>query len=370
MVNPNQWNMDMGIGGVASPQLMYRSAYSPSVYASMAPKTPYQWTPEAYADGSSIEPVSFTPIPNGESSGSIYGPSYMATQKPMVGSGGTFYLDHGPSTSYASSYTYHPGLDMGSRPPPTTDMSPFGMNALQSSLPGAMIDRQLPAPTATRSSISGASVRSDGLPTPVRTLSNSQSSPSSSNLNYPRWPMDTTSSEPRADGVSPLASNEMMAPPLPKPGVSTTTTLPDSSSLCYIAFSSGAEPSVANSTATSSYSTTHTPALSNIRSYLTSPGPQSAAPSDASTVSRTNSTSSSMYVFSNDTSTKRESASDISTSAGTGVLSNPNEGTLVSGQRYAPICPSLMEPSQTSLEKRNSTARQRTSISNLSNRGY
>ncbi|OCL12789.1 hypothetical protein AOQ84DRAFT_226949 [Glonium stellatum] len=254
------------------------------------------------------------------------------SQKATV-NGNSLFLEQDATSSYAGSglsYLASPGI----RTAVTTEgLSALSMTSLHSSLPVAPNDRQLPMPQSTLSQ--STTTAADQLH--MRSLPSSQGTNSSginSNGTYTKaamaWNNEGSETEVGPSSITSSSSGEITASTPSKSYGSTTTT--SDGVLGYIPHvaTKSPEPSPTSTAPPIAYSAASesmpAPVIGSGYSNFRHHGIPNVSSSEG-LLSRHGS-SSNLYSFSTDSSSKRNSLGEASST----------EGTLVNGQRYAPLC--------------------------------
>lgn len=337
------------------------------------------WSSLGYADDSALDSYGLYPsvcLPPQDPMTSMYGAQESTPTRawPTVnnrtlstGVGGMgMFLDQDITNAYSGNGLPYAPLSAIRQPPPAEPAvtsectSPLSMVSLQNTLPISLIDRHLPVPTASR--INGNAMASEVLQTRALPFSpDFKPMALSTDATYTKDAMAWSAGMSTADNRrSPVNSNGPMGPPTSKGSVN-----PETGVLGYIPETrspgnSPPSPSVAySSTAVS------TPAPSMNGSYSTMSAELPRLSSSEALMSRHNS-STNLFSFSADSSGKRGSLGDGSST----------ESTLVNGQRYVPLRqPTAQHPASAGILRRDSfdtrtTLTQHSPIVNLNPNSY
>ncbi|KAF1985518.1 hypothetical protein K402DRAFT_103174 [Aulographum hederae CBS 113979] len=275
---------------------------------------------------------------------------YTATVPQQIIGNHAMFVDHEPTHSYTSGHIPYLSNPMGRHSMVTTEgISPFGMTSLHSSLPhpstpasaSAMVDRQLPAPTAVKRNQQVPPL-SDVLHMPSLSSAQTGGSAGLNNLsNYSTsagiWapggnngPSDLRHSSINGLPTNGLPSADLMGPPSKLSGVSES--MPDSGGLIsYIATSTETSPTTTTALPYHSNPSTSrdspSPPLNSATKYTPNTSYAHASDTHSNSVPRhdsaAGSSGGSLYTFSADS--KRNS------------LGEGEGGQLITGQRYAPV---------------------------------
>ncbi|OCK85877.1 hypothetical protein K432DRAFT_413028 [Lepidopterella palustris CBS 459.81] len=339
--NMNQ-NAMLPIYSANSP--IYPRAYTNNHYPTLTTKTiyPQNWTSIPYTDDSPIENYGLGPaLQTQDSLNSLYGTQEslrwnQGSHKTIGNGNGTgIYLDQDTSPAYTANGLPYLTTPMSRQPVCTEGFSPLSMTSLSSTLPVPLNDRQLPIPHQSTISRSSANVVDQmhmrSLPSSQGTSTNGINSNGTYTKAAMAWANEGSATTARPSSITSSSSGEIVAPRPSKSYASATSS--SEGVLGYIAVTAGSspEPSPTSTAPSLTYSTPSSldsmpaPTLNGSFSAYRNSGISHASSSEA-LLTRHDSCSN-LYTFSADSSSKRNSLGDGSST----------EGTLVSGQRYAPL---------------------------------
>ncbi|KAF2808378.1 uncharacterized protein BDZ99DRAFT_54468 [Mytilinidion resinicola] len=327
----------------SAPPPTYHQAYPTSQYPSGNTKSAYSqpWSSIPFADDSPVESYGLT------NSASLMGPESMSSvytapesslrwsqmsQKSMPNGTGVYLDQDTPATTYATNGV--PYLTTMIRPAVTTEpFSPLNMTSLNSTLPVALTDRQLPIPQATRS-----------LPTAVVDQNHTRAFPAaqgpitttvSSNGSYTKaampWSTEGSIARGRPSSITSSSSGDIISPTPSKPYMAAASA-PEPVLGYHVADANSPEPSPTSTAPSMSYSSTSSsdstmPATSLSTGYsLMRQQTLPVCTSSEMALSRQDSCPN-LYSFSVEQSSRHNSSGEVTAT----------EGTLVNGQRYAPL---------------------------------
>ncbi|KAF2494177.1 hypothetical protein BU16DRAFT_66826 [Lophium mytilinum] len=322
-------------------QRVYPSTQYPSVNTKTAYSQP--WSSSPFTDDSPVESYGLT------NSACLMGPGPMSSvytapesslrwsqmpHKSMPNGTGVYLDQDNPATTYAGNSL--PYLTTPIRPAVTTEcFSPLNMTSLNSTLPVALTDRQLPIPQQTTRSLPTALV--DQIPT--RLLPAAQgttiTTTVSSNGTYTKAAMPWSTEGGRASGrPSSIASSSSgdMTSPNPLKTYMSAVSAPEPGFGYHVAETNSPEPSPISTAPSMSYSSTSSsdstmPATSLGSGYsLMRQQTLPVCSSGEMALSRQDSCPN-LYTFGVEQSSKRNSLGEAAAT----------EGTLVNGQRYSPL---------------------------------
>jgi len=319
---------------------IYPRTFPTNQYSTISTKSiyPETWASVPYTDDSPVESYGLqsTCVSSQDSMGSIYGAQdslrWNGFSQKAIMNGNSLFIDQDTPSSYAGSGLSYLTTPVIRTAVTTEGISPLSMTSLHSTLPVALNDRQLPIPQSTRSQPTTTAV--DQLH--MRSLPSSQGTNSTninSNGTYTKaamaWSNEGSATEGRPSSITSSSSGEIAAS-TPSKNYGSTTMPEGVLGYIPVTATSSPEPSPTSTAPSLTYSTASESMPASIIGNGYSNFRHHGLPHVSSSeglLSRHGS-SSNLYSFSTDSSSKRNSLGEIS----------PTEGTLVSGQRYAPLC--------------------------------